>query len=197
MPGAVAQASAGIANSAVPISAATVRLRMPRTPPTRVSIRPRFGGGKAARDGPARPNLESAAMPPLPAGRHQPELPRARGAGARALARARRLPRDAAPARGRAAVRLLRGPADRQRRARLPPRPVARLQGHLPPLQDDVRLPRAAQGGLGLPRAAGRAGGRAPARHQLQARDRASTGSPSSTSAAASRSSPTSRSGTG
>ena len=79
----------------------------------------------------------------------------------------------------------------------LPPRPLARLQGHLPPLQDDARLPRAPQGRLGLPRAAGRAGGRAPARHQLQARDRGDTASRSSTSAAASRSSPTWRSGTG
>ena len=55
---------------------------------------------------------------PIPA--QERLLPRARGAGARALARARRLPRVAAPPRGRAAVRLLRGPADGQRPARAP-----------------------------------------------------------------------------
>ena len=68
------------------------------------------------------------------------QLPAARGAGARALARARRVPRVAAPPRGRAAVRLLRGPADRQRAPRLPPRAGARVQGHLPALQDDAGL---------------------------------------------------------
>ena len=45
--------------------------------------------------------------------------------------------------------RLLRGPADRQRPPAQRPRPHARLQGPLPALQDDARLPRAAQGGLG------------------------------------------------
>ncbi len=55
---------------------------------------------------------------PLRAGRLRPELPRARGTRPRALARAGRLRRDAPPARGRAPVRLLRGSADRQRRAR-------------------------------------------------------------------------------
>ena len=44
------------------------------------------------------------------------------------------------------------------------PRARARLQGHLPPLPDDVRLLRRAQGRLGLPRPAGRAGGRGRAR---------------------------------
>ena len=72
--------------------------------------------------------------------------------------------RQLAPARGRAALELLRGPADRQRQARLPPRPRARLQGHLPALPGDARPPRAAQGRLGLPRAAGRARGREGAR---------------------------------
>jgi len=51
-------------------------------------------------------------------------------------------------------VGLLRGPADRERSAGLPPRSLARLQGHLPPLSDHARLPRRAQGRLGLPRAA-------------------------------------------
>ena len=50
-----------------------------------------------------------------------------------------------------------------------------------PRYQDDVRLPGAAQGRLGLPRAAGRARGREAARHLLQAGDRGATGSPSST----------------
>ena len=75
------------------------------------------------------------------------------------------------PRRGRG-LELLRGPADRQRPPRLPPRPRPRLQGRLPALQDDVRLPGAAQGGLGLPRPAGRARGRKAARHRLQAGDR-------------------------
>ena len=74
------------------------------------------------------------------------------------------------------------------------PRPHARLQGHLPALQDDARLPRAPQGGLGHPRPAGRARGRGElgitASRRSSLRRRAS-----STSAAASPSSPTSRSG--
>ena len=47
--------------------------------------------------------------------------------------------RVAAPPRGRRAVGLLRGPADRQRPPGLPPRPRPRLQGHLPALPDDAR----------------------------------------------------------
>ena len=77
----------------------------------------------------------------LPAGRHRPVLPRARADRARALARARRLPRVDPPPRGRGPVRLLRGPADRQRPPGLAPRARARLQGRLPALQDDARPP--------------------------------------------------------
>ena len=66
--------------------------------------------------------------------------------------------------RRRAAVDLLRGPADRQRPARHPPRRGPGLQGPVPPLQDDARPPRAAPGRLGLPRPAGRARGREAAR---------------------------------
>src|SRR3954453_617210 len=80
-----------------------------------------------------------------PSGRPAAVVPRARGAGPRALARARRVPRAGPPAPGRRAVGLLGGPADRQRQARRPPRPRARLQGHLPALQDDARLPGRAQ----------------------------------------------------
>ena len=80
--------------------------------------------------------------------------------------------RSLAQPRGRRGLELLRGPADRQRPPRLPPRPRPRLQGRLPALPDDVRLPGAAQGGLGLPRPAGRARGRKAARHLLQAGDR-------------------------
>ncbi len=68
---------------------------------------------------------------------------------------------------------LLRGPADRQRRPRHPPRPEPRLQGHLPPLSDDDRSLRRAQGWLGLPRARGRACGRGRARDDLQGGHRA------------------------
>ncbi len=69
-------------------------------------------------------------------------------------------------------MELLRGAADRERQAGLPPRARSRLQGSLPALQVDVRLRRPAQGRLGLPRAAGRAGGREAARHHLQGGDR-------------------------
>ena len=68
---------------------------------------------------------------------------------------------------------LLRGPADRQRAARRPPRAGARVQGHLPALPDDARALRRAQGRLGLPRPAGRDRGRAEARLHLQGRHRA------------------------
>ena len=83
---------------------------------------------------------------------------------------------------GRRAVGLLRGPADRQRPPGLPPRARARLQGHLPALQDDARLLRRAQGRLGLPRAAGRDRGRAAARHHAPSTRSRPTASPSSTS---------------
>ena len=78
-------------------------------------------------------------MPGFRPRRPEAVLPRARGAGARALARARRLPPLARQPRGRRGLELLRGPADRQRPPRLPPRPRPRLQGHLPALPDDVR----------------------------------------------------------
>ena len=68
---------------------------------------------------------------------------------------------------------LLRGPADGQRPAGLPPRALARVQGHLPPLQDDARLLGRPQGRLGLPRPAGRDRGREAARHRLQGGHRA------------------------
>ena len=64
------------------------------------------------------------------------------------------------------------GPPDGQRQARLAPRHRAHLQGPLPALQDDARLPRAAQGRLGHARPAGGARGRAPPRHRRQGPDR-------------------------
>ena len=85
-------------------------------------------------------------MPGFRASRPEAVLPRARGAGARALARARRLRALARqPRRGRG-LELLRGAADRQRPARLPPRPRPRLQGRLPALQTmcGYRVPRKA-----------------------------------------------------
>ncbi len=78
----------------------------------------------------------------------------------------------AAGPRGRAVVGLLRGAPDRQRAAGLPSRPLAGLQGHLSPLPDDARLPRRAQGRLGLPRPAGRDRRRKGARDPAQGRDR-------------------------
>ena len=113
---------------------------------------------------------------PLPPGRSSAVVSRARAAHARALARARRLPRVDPPPRGREAVPLLRGPADRQRPPGLAPRPGARLQGRVPALPDDARPLRPAQGGLGLPRPARRARGREGARLPQQARHRALRG---------------------
>ena len=131
------------------------------------------------------------------AGRSPAVLPEPRGGGPRALARARRLPRVAcaaarAPSRGSST------------RARRPPTAAPashhvlrpRLQGHLPPLPDDAGLPRRAQGRLGLPRPAGRDRGRAAARHHDQARDRGLRHRRVQRSAAASRSSSSSRTGT-
>src|SRR5215213_11421533 len=66
-------------------------------------------------------------------------LPRAGGAGAGALARAGRVPGHAAQPRGRPALRVLRGPADRERLPGRAPRAGPRLQGRLPALQDDDR----------------------------------------------------------
>ena len=118
--------------------------------------------------------LRSYNPPPdgAPSGRPAAVLPRARGAGPRALARARRVPRVGPPPGGRRALGLLGGPADGQRQAGRPPRPRARLQGHLPALQDDARLPGRAQGRLGHPRPAGRDRRPAAAGHREQAGDR-------------------------
>src|SRR5215210_8894843 len=96
-------------------------------------------GGAAPRiTGPDEPRARASAAERL--------LPRAGGAGARALARARHLQGDAAQPRGSAAVRVLRGTADRERLPRLPPRAGTRLQGRVPALQDDDRALRRAQG---------------------------------------------------
>ena len=103
------------------------------------------GGGRGGQEGRIAGMLRGAARRPADAAlpesasrerlsprRPEAVLPRARGAGPRALARARRLPRDrCAAARGSADLELLRGAADRERQARLPPRALARLQGHL------------------------------------------------------------------
>ena len=84
----------------------------------------------------------------------------------------RRLPTQRGhPPRTRA-LRLLRGPADRERPSRLAPRAVPGLQGHLPALPDDARAVRRAPRRLGLPRPAGGAGGREGAGPLQQGRDR-------------------------
>ncbi len=108
----------------------------------------------------------------IPASRPPPVLPRARGARARALARERRLRALARSARGGGDLELLRGAADGERKAACRTRALPRLQGHLPALPHDARLPSATQGRLGLPRIAGRARGRAGARDLLEGRDR-------------------------
>ena len=105
-------------------------------------------GRRARTEGP-----ESSVRVSLPARRQLAVLPRPRAAGARALARARCLPRVDSPAGGRRAVPLLRGPADRQRPAGQPPRARPRVQGRVPALQDHARPP-GGQGGWdchGLP----------------------------------------------
>ncbi len=88
------------------------------------------------------------------------------------MGRAPRLRAVGGPPGGSRALGLLRGPPDRQRPARAPPRLGPGLQGPLLPLPDDARLRRAAQGRLGHPRAAGRGRGREAARHHRQAPDR-------------------------
>ena len=89
--------------------------------------------------------------------------------------RGRHLPGQHRPARPgrerRQRVRLLRRPAVRQRAAALRP-PAHRLrQGPDPALPDDARQAGRAPLRLGHPRAAGRAGGDAPQRHQDHRRD--------------------------
>ena len=82
-------------------------------------------------------------------------------------------------------VRLLRRAALRQRPAALRA-PADRLrQGHRPPLPDDARAPGRAALRLGLPRAARRARGAAPARPQDQGRTSWSSASRGSTRPAA------------
>ena len=88
------------------------------------------------------------------------------------VAGARRLRALAGRHRRRPAVRLLRGPADRQRHARHPPRRGAGVQGRVPALPHHEGLPRPAQGRLGLPRPAGRDRGREGARLHRQGRHR-------------------------
>ena len=135
--------------------------------------RRRFGDSAIRREGLSRALLESTARGPLRPRRFGAVLPCPRAEGARAMARARRVPRVDPPPRGRGALRLLRGPAHGQRQARVSPRPLARLQGRLPALQDDARPLRAPQGGLGLPRPAGRARDREAARLQGEGGHRA------------------------
>ncbi len=80
-------------------------------------------------------------------------LPGARSEVARFLGRARDLRQIHGPARGKDALRLLRGPAHRQRDAPPRPRPDARDEGRLPPLPGHVRLLRPAPRAAGTPTA--------------------------------------------
>ena len=64
------------------------------------------------------------------------------------------------------------GPPTANGRPRRAPRSIPGLQGHLPALPHDDRQPGPSQGRLGLPRPAGRARGRARARHHLEGGDR-------------------------
>ena len=97
---------------------------------------------------------------------------------------------------GRRAVGLLRGPADGQRPARLPPRARARVQGHLPALQDDARLCWSSARAAGTATACrSRSRSRSSSGSSPRRRSRP-TASPSSTPAAASRCSRSWRTGT-
>ena len=113
--------------------------------------------------------------PTAPASRRARASRRSRSGVLAYWAGRRHLPgqRRAARRRGRRRqrVRLLRRPAVRQRAAALRP-PADRLrQGPRPALPDDARPPGRAPLRLGHPRAAGRARGDAPARHQDHRRD--------------------------
>ena len=76
------------------------------------------------------------------------------------------------PAQGRAALDLLRGPADGQRQAGAPPRVGPGVQGPVPPVPDHAGPRRPPQGRLGLPRPAGGDRGREGAGPHQQAPDR-------------------------
>ena len=99
-------------------------------------------------------------------------LSRAGRADPGTLAGKRRLPPFHERAGGRPRIRLLRRPSDRKRPARHPPCPRARLQGHVPSLQDNAGLSRIAQGRLGHPRPARRTRSRKAARPHRQRADR-------------------------
>ena len=145
----------------------------PLAAPARSDPRAAGAGWGPTYNGPPCDRPTATPADSTPRGRSSPEAARARARGARALARSRGVRAVAADARRGAAMGLLRGPSDRERPAGLPPRAVARLQGHLPALSDDARPPRGAQGGLGLPRAAGGDRRRREARDLLEGRDRA------------------------
>ena len=121
--------------------------------------------GAAGGDGADRPRPFSPAVPsrsehegpavsdvpprPTPGG---PPRPRARGA--RASGADKTFDKSLGAGRRPPALDLLRGPADRERPPRHPPRRGPRLQGRVPALQDHAGLPRRAEGRLGLPRPA-------------------------------------------
>src|SRR5271165_4857987 len=99
--------------------------------------RPRDRARGPTYNGPPRDRPVAISADSAPRGRFPQATARARARGARALARARCVRAVAAAARGGATVGLLRGAPDRERPAGLPPRALARLQGHLPALSDD------------------------------------------------------------
>ena len=133
-----------------------------------------YAGASSLRRGPQRDEGRSDRTPayhPVPP---QVDLPALEREVLEFWQRARDLRAVGRPQRRRRgrAVDLLRGPADRERHARHPPRRVADLQGRLPAVPDDAGLPGRPQGWLGLPRAARRAGGREGARLLRQGRHR-------------------------
>ena len=151
----------------------------------RAAQRPPVAGGRGGAAGLRARLVESAFRPdaaesesrerqpaPVPGRLGARRLPRARRPHPRLLEGTQDLREEPRGPRRRAPLRLLRRTADRQRPPRRASHHLAHLQGPLPALQDDARLPRTAQGRLGHPRPAGGARGRAPPRHRRQAADR-------------------------
>ena len=116
----------------------------------------------------ADPRIERRWPPHTDPSPHAPRFPSSSSRSCNAGASATCSPSRCAVARAHLAG-VFPGPADRQRPARVPPRAQPSVQGHLPAVSDDDRPLRRAQGRLGLPRAAGRAGARSRARVESKA----------------------------
>ena len=118
-------------------------IRLPTRGDRRTRVQHRSAQHRSAQHrsaGPDAPAPDPGAALPGAGPAHRPARQRSRGH--RLLARARRVPAQPGRDRGRPGVDVLRGPADRERRARHPPRRGPGVQGRLPPVQDHERSPR-------------------------------------------------------